>query len=362
MSAALRLSLNSPELYLNQDASNRLVLSLRCGMAEEVDFALERLVQVSSVEPQFLAHSSLPSLASDLMLVLADAIDGLDAGSRDHHRLRRGLEAMVVMRNIALDSLEHRMALAKGTRLADLTVRALKRGLPDAEAVCAGELIATPLSATDAHESDELRLSTLDLLECVVVSSPPIIACFPPFAGSSQHINDLIGQHAAPDDPRRQLYALVVAYAARSPDRAVMLSAFRVLAGMYSAPPLLAEPLLAHGLAGVVAERAIELMPLLDADISQAVLEHLYLYSTYDDNATRLAARVEVRHDVRALCAVVRRYGVRETLEMDIALHLQAPVKPDARPRGPMRLSPVEAQPMFSMQAREATLYWCVFP
>jgi hypothetical protein len=69
------ISLVSIAAFLEPGPTNRLVLSVRSGVPAEVDFGLERLVQVSSTDPGLLLFVELPGLLDGLVGVIRDYLE-----------------------------------------------------------------------------------------------------------------------------------------------------------------------------------------------------------------------------------------------------------------------------------------------
>ena len=198
VSSQRRPDLSLTELYLTPDVSQRLVLSLRCGIPQEMDWALERLVQTSAVEPAFLNAHYLPSLAYDLIEVMAEAIDMWESRVRDRQVLRRGIEAAIALRNICLDSSDHRAAAARTPKLISVLARALATQVRDAEAVSAGTISTDTMPAAD--HAEEFKLCILELIDALVSIPPAAIYLEPPEEGTP----------SLRTDPKRAIYPLLV--------------------------------------------------------------------------------------------------------------------------------------------------------
>lgn len=310
--------------YLEPGPSNRLVLSLRSCVPSEVDFALERLIQVSSIDPDLLRFNEFPGLLDGLVSLVRDYLDrrkedrqagvhhlvaaGLHAEARDISR-RRACEASLILRNLALEKKSFDPIL-ESRRLRRLIVDVLDEG---------------ELDGPEGEETTELRLYLLELVELI-----------------GEHVALAIPGHSIPlgadasddapqpkpeplDAPSVRLFPLLVNLAA-SQDRALVLSAFRCLTALslneksdqvfalltytHLAPQPKPSP---HPV-----ETAIRLLPLGDAELTSVVLDFLYQHTLLPSNAALFCTRPELVAILKLVCQKFELGAKIEQVETEI--------------------------------------------
>ncbi|GAA6019029.1 hypothetical protein JCM11491_002495 [Sporobolomyces phaffii] len=294
--------------FLEPGPSNRLVLSLRSCVASEVDFALERIIQVSSIDPDLLRFNELPGLLDGLLSLIRDYLDrriydrdGAGRGaafipSEGRETLRRRAnEAGVILRNLAFEKKSFE-PLLESKRLRKLIVTVLEEG---------------EIEGPEGEETTELRLYLLELVEIIGEHLPLAIP------GHAIAVSDDNADENRPapkpeplDAPSVRLFPLLVALT-RSPDRALVLSAFRcltVLSLNEKSDPVFA--LLTYEKLPPVpkphphpVETAIRLLVLSDVELSAVVLDFLYQHTLLPSNAAYFCTRPDLLDILRVVCS-----------------------------------------------------------
>ncbi|KPV77551.1 uncharacterized protein RHOBADRAFT_51392 [Rhodotorula graminis WP1] len=313
--------------FLDPGPSNRLVLSIRSGIAADIDFGLDRLVQVTSVDPDLVRLGEMTGLLDGCLALISDYVErrradrarGVPAfgalvgdDSRDVLRRRAG-EAALILRNLAPES---------RSREPLLTSRKLKKAICDV-------LDEGETGALDVDETTEIRLCLLDVLECVAEHIP---LALPGHAIAITAEEEADEERAAPkpepaDSPSVRLFPLLVSLT-RTKDRALILAGFRCLSALalndksdsvfalltYEAVPPLPKPH-PHPI-----QTAIELLPLADAELNLAILEFVYQHTLLPSNAALLATRPELLGILRLLCAKFHVGSRVEEVEIDLGV------------------------------------------
>ncbi|BGP39191.1 Chromatin structure-remodeling complex protein rsc9 [Rhodotorula kratochvilovae] len=315
--------------YLDPGPSNRLVLSIRSDVAADVDFGLDRLVQVTSVDPDLVRLGEMPGLLDGCLALIADYIQrrradraqGVPAlsavvgeDSRDVIRRRAG-EAALILRNVAPESRSREPLLAS---------RKLKKAICDV-------LDEGESGALDVEETTEVRLYLLDVLECIAEHIPLALPGHP-IAATAEEEADENRAPPAPepaDSPSVRLFPLLVSLT-RTKDRALILAGFRCLSALalndksdsvfalltYDSVPPLPKPH-PHPI-----QTAIELLPIADAELNLAILEFVYQHTLLPSNAVLLAARPELLGILRLLCGKFHVGSKVEEVEIDLSVAL----------------------------------------
>ncbi|GAA5860556.1 hypothetical protein JCM8547_000339 [Rhodosporidiobolus lusitaniae] len=312
--------------FLELGPTNRLVLSVRSGVPAEVDFGLERLVQVSSVDADLLRLSELPGLLDGLLALIREYLDrrkadrasgipslGATVGQEPREAVRRrAAEAALVLRNLAPFKGSAEVVLGS-KRLKKLICEVLEDGQ--------GE-------ATEAEETTELRLYLLEVLEGIADKIPLALPghAIAPDAHQGEEDDSRPPPQPEPlDSPAVRLFPLLVALT-RSNDRALILASFRVLTVLstnnksdsvfalltYDSIPPLPKPH-PHPV-----QTAIELLPLADADLTTAALDFIYQHTTLPSNAVLLSARPELLGILKLLCSKFHVKGKLEEVSIDL--------------------------------------------
>ncbi|GAA5841446.1 hypothetical protein JCM11251_007141 [Rhodosporidiobolus azoricus] len=318
--------------FLEPGSSNRLVLSIRSTVPAEVDFGLDRLVQISSLDPDLLRLSEFPGLLDGLVglvreyverrkadrarggaaLDLAQAVLGEEprAAVRD-----RAAAAALVLRNLA--PVKGSMEVVLGSkRLKNLICEVLDEGAGD---------------GAQAEETTELRLYLLEVLEAVADKIPlalPGHAITPDALDNDEEDDSRPPPQPEPlDSPAVRLFPLLVALT-RLNDRALVLASFRCLTVLstnnksdpvfallaYDSVPPLPKPH-PHPI-----QTAIELLPLADAELTTAVLDFIYQHTTLASNVVLFSTRPELLGILRLLCSKFHIKGKLENVSIDLRI------------------------------------------
>ncbi|GAA6058834.1 hypothetical protein JCM10212_002778 [Sporobolomyces blumeae] len=314
--------LNGPA-FLEPGPSNRLVLSLRSCVPADVDFALERLIQVSSIDPDLMRLVEFPGLLDGLLSLVRDYLDRrrhdrtggaqtlpavMFSEARDMAR-RRAAEAALVLRNLALEkrSLE---PLVESKRLRKTIVDVLDEG---------------EIEGPEGEETTEVRLLLLEVLEIVgdrIALAVPGHA-IPPPADADE---DAPPPKPEPlDAPSVRLFPLLVALT-RSRDRALLLAAYRCLTvlSLHDKSDLVFA-LLAYDSLPPLPKRhphpihtAIDLLPLPDPELNAVLLDFIYQHTLLPSNAAYFCARPKLAAVLRLVCSKFHLGARIEHVETDI--------------------------------------------
>lgn len=307
------------DAFLETGANNRLVLSLRSGIPAEVDFGLDRLVQITSIEPDLVRLGEFPGLLDGCLALVRDYLDrrradrakGFPALSalvgeeaRDVLRRRAG-EAALILRNLAPES-RSRDPLLASKKLLRVICDVLEEG---------------QLDQLDGDETTEIRIYLLDVLECIGEQVPLALPGHAVAAGSEADGDD---DRPPPkpeplDSPAVRLFPLLVALT-RSTDRALILAGFRCLTvlALNGKSDAVFALLTYDGIAPLPKpcphpiQTAIDLLPVADAELNLAILEFIYQHTLLPSNAVLLAERRELAGILRLL---ISKFHVRAKLE-----------------------------------------------
>ncbi|GAA5863172.1 hypothetical protein JCM1840_002494 [Sporobolomyces johnsonii] len=311
--------------YLEAGPSNRLVLSIRSGVPAEVDFALDRLIQVASLDPDLLRFSELPGLLDGLLGLMRDFLERrradrargaqalpavMPSESREMVR-RRAAEAALILRNLALEkkSIE---PLLESKKLRRMICDVLEEGQVD---------------GPEGEETTELRLYLLEVLEIIGEQIPLALPGHPlaPAADAEEDPSQPPPKPEPLDAPSVRLFPLVASLT-RSSDRALLLAAFRCLTVLslndksdsvfalltFESLPPLPKPH-PHPI-----QTAIELLPLADAELGSVILDFIYQHTLLPSNAAYFCARPELLHILRLVCTKFHIGARIEEVETDI--------------------------------------------
>ena len=286
------------------------MLSLRSQLPAEIDFALQRLVQVSGEDAELLHFADHPNLLAALLSVIRTLLDVSAKGedsflaiSSNHDwetSKRRATEAALVIRNIAIDQ-ENVPALLKARTLPGILADVLELGLEQGYA---------------AEETTELRLYTLEVLEVMGEGYPLALPAQSQNGGPPDDANS----------PAVRLFPLLASLT-RSPDRAIVLASFRALVSLSRnerSDTVLS--LLAYDSPDVSlpfphpVQTAISLLPLLDAELTTVALDFIYQHTLQPANAVAFCARPDLLPILRLVCSKLLYGGKMELLELDLPL------------------------------------------
>lgn len=288
--------------YVEAGPQNRLTLSLRSGLPTEIDWSLDRLLQLSSADPDLLRLTEHIQLLSALLALIQAFLDVNAVEPRDGGRLlgiwvdgewehskRRATEAALVIRNLATEPVNLKPLVAS-KKLAPVLAAALELGGDEGYV---------------AEETAELRLYLVEILEVVGESIP---LALPTGADDSS--------------PPARLFPLLRALT-RSTDRALVLNAFRALISLsrnQASDSILAlQPLDPSPIPHPI-QTAIELLPIVDAELSGTVLDFIYQHTLLPANSALFCARSELVHILRLVCAKFQLGGKTEVLDIEIPM------------------------------------------
>lgn len=288
--------------YLDQGPSNRLVLSLRSYIPAEIDFALDRLLQVSGQDPDLLRLSEFPGLLEGLIDLVREFLDaraedrksdtrGLWVDQGREAMRRRACEAALVLRNLAPEK-HSQSQVTKNKKLRPLIVDVLAEG-----------------ALEDGNDSNELRLYLLEVLDIIAEDTPLALPGIPWHAKPAP--NASIGRSITfpLDSPAVRLLPLLVALT-RSPDRALVMAAFRCLTTLsLSDTNDAALALLSYQTVDPLPkphphpiQTAIELLPIADHDLGAVILDYIYQHTLFPANAVLFCSRPDLLQVLRLVC------------------------------------------------------------
>ncbi|GAA5892253.1 Rsc9p [Sporobolomyces salmoneus] len=314
--------------YLEPGPSNRLILSLRSCVPAEVDFALERIIQVSSIDPDLLRFNEFPGLLDGLLGLIRDYLDrriqdrqsgiqnlSLGGGGTSETReilRRRAAEASLILRNLALEkrSLE---PLLESKRLRKMVVQVLEEGE-----------IEGPLG----EETTEIRLYLLELVELIGEHIPLVLPGHSiPLDSTEDPSTTLAISKPEPfDSPSVRLFPLLVNLTT-SQDRALLLAAYRCLTtlSLNEKSDLVfslltythLSPLSNLGVPHPI-ETAINLLPLGDSELTTVVLDFIYQHTLLPSNSVLFCARPELTEILKLVCSKFELGGKVEEVETEV--------------------------------------------
>ncbi|ORY91694.1 hypothetical protein BCR35DRAFT_320194 [Leucosporidium creatinivorum] len=303
--------------YLEAGPSNRLVLSIRSWVPAEVDFALDRFLQVSGQDPELLRFVELPGLLEGLVDLIRAFLDarvedrssstfGLWVDQAKETTRRRACEAALVLRNLTTD--KHNVGVvSKSKKIRPLIADVLEEG-----ALEGGE------------DTNELRVYLLEVLEVIAEETP---LALPGQQARSNKTGAIVPITEAPTSPAFRLFPLLVALT-RSADRALVIASFRCLTALslndtsdaalalltYESTEPLPKPL-PHPI-----QTAIELLPIADADLGAVVLDYIYQHTLLPANAVLFCARPDLLQILRLVCTKLHLGAKKETIEVVLPL------------------------------------------
>jgi chromatin structure-remodeling complex subunit RSC9 len=286
--------------FLETGMANRLTLSLASGRPEDVDFALDRLLVTTFHEPDLLSLDRFPGLLDVLLATIRLHVErpsirplsSLFADGRRRDTRRRALEAALVARNFATQSV-NQSSFRNNSRVLHLLLDSLDR---------------QSSFPTTADPDAELLIY---LLEIVEILGPSIeLSPNPPQSPSDGDGDDAASadrealqvafQEAAAATARGTRLFTSIANLTSSPDRGLVLAAYRALSALGSG--VLNRAFVGslstdgNGLASSPIEKALELLALDDVDLLFPILDFLCTASS----ANAVSAALCVRPDLGA--------------------------------------------------------------
>lgn len=372
--------------------TNRLVLSLRSYVPAEVDFAIERLIQISSIDPELLRFIELPGLLDGLHNLIRDYLDRriqdrkggaqnvpivMMSEARESSR-RRAAEASLILRNLALDK-KNVEPLLETKRFRKVLVQMLEEG---------------EFEGSQGEETTELRLYLLEVLE-IIGEQIPLVLPGHSIPISTPEQDETTNNNAPPsttitkpeplDSPSVRLFPLLVALT-RSQDRALLLAAYRCLTVLslndksdsvfallaYTHLPPLPKPY-PHPI-----ETAVQLLPLADLELNSVILDFIYQHTLLPSNSAYFCSRPELLQILRLVCSKFQVGAKVEEVETEILktnsegsqyykkhwpekLSKGLSKKPLIGPGGEVLLSEEELSEVVNLKEPERAVAWYVF-
>lgn len=303
--------------YLEAGPTNRLVLSIRSWIPAEIDFALDRLLQVSGQDPELLRFIELPGLLEGLFDLVRAFLDaqvedrssstfGLWVNQAKETSRRRACEAALVLRNLTTD--KHNVGpVSKSKKVRPLIADVLEEG-----------------GLEGGEDTNELRIYLFEVLEVIAEETP---LALPAQQARSNKAGAVVPLTEASTSPAVRLFPLLVPLT-RSADRALVIASFRCLTALalndtsdaalalltYESTEPLPKPF-PHPI-----QTAIELLPIADADLGAVVLDYIYQHTLLPANAVLFCARPDLLQILRLICTKLHLGAKKETLEVTLPM------------------------------------------
>jgi hypothetical protein len=311
-----------------------------------MDFALSRLIHYTSHEPDLVPLQGFAGLVDALLDVVDSCLADID---RTHpwkqsffsiprqDRRRRAAEAALILRNLALESSGHNFQwLRDHARVQDTIFDAL-------------ELIAADIDTRQCEDLVEVARYLFELLE--MTSNSTAFILIPP----SGQPTGIKRHRAYPVSPLVRL--------TRAPDRAFVLSSFRVLANAATNPRN--ESAFAGPDNQAPFDRAIELLPIQDAELTLAVLDFIYAYTFVVGNDVLVCCRPDIAHIMSLLVgrlfqgAVIEEWtATKPQKKPEDARGTPSPAPPAKKTGAETKLSETELQSLINIPEPRRTLLW----
>lgn len=282
-----------------------MVLSLRSGQPADSDWALDRLLQVSQEDPELLRLTEFIGLLSALLAIIQTFLDSRAEAEQGGHLLgfwkdgvwemgkARATVAALIIKNLAIDPVNLK-PLVMNKKLVQLISDTLEIGV---------------LEGYEAEETGELRLYLLEVLEVLADTITLELPTDSKLKSSSVRLFPLL------------------AGLTRSTDRALVISSFRVLTTLSkmeaSDPVFVLSDYDTSRPHPHPIETAIELLPILDFELSLVALDFIYQHTLLAANSVLFCARPELVGILRLVCSKIRLGGKVEALPME-APHVSA--------------------------------------
>lgn len=322
---------------------NRLLLSIRSGIPQEVDYALELLVQSSYVDAANIPLETLPGLPAALLDIVASS------NAKDPETTRRRLEAALTLRNLVLTGGPRCIEQIKGVQ--ELLFETLHKVAAETE----------PLA--------ELLLYLLDIAE-VYASTTGLTS----------------GLHAAGKTVRApiELYTSL-AKLAQSNDRALVIGAYTLIGALAMCEQnekvftLSADSSEVMQATLALLQRAVQLIGVNDASLILPVSEFLYQHTAISINAAMMLVRLDLRDTLKLLASRIPEGSREEVWEMEVSgadARRGAKVRDNLRATYPIlgveeqeaqggfrpapRLTPEQLHAIIQMPEPTRTIEWCV--
>ncbi|GAA5963858.1 hypothetical protein JCM3765_004042 [Sporobolomyces pararoseus] len=290
--------------YLEPGASNRLVLSLRSCVASEVDFSLERLIQVSSIDPELLRFNELPGLFDGLLNLIKDYLDlttttSLMMNNSETRQVsrKRASEASLILRNLSLEGKKNLEVFIQSKKFKKLLIQVLEQG---------------EIEGFLGEETTEIRLYLLEILELIGEHIPLVIPGHSiPLSSDEEEENSTTTQKPEPlDSPSVKLFPLLVNLTT-SPDRALVLASFRCLTvlslneksdHLFSILTYLNLPPLPKTQPHPI-ETSLKLLTLGDSELTTVLLDFIYQHTLLPSNSVSFSSRNDLVSILKLICS-----------------------------------------------------------
>lgn len=306
-------SIQTAAAYLEAGPTNRLVLSIRSWVPAEIDFALDRLLQVSGQDPELLRFIELPGLLEGLVELIRAFLDaraedrssstfGLWVDQAKETARRRACEAALVLRNLTTDK-NNVGPVSSSKKVRPLIADVLEEG-----------------GREGGEDTNELRVYLLEVLEVIAEATPLALPTQQP---RSNKTGAVVPFTKASTSPAVRLFPLLVPLT-RSADRALVIASYRCLTALalnetsdaalalltYETTEPQPKPF-PHPV-----QTAIELLPIADADLGAVVLDYIYQHTLLPANAVLFCARPDLLQILRLICTKLHLGAKKETLEV----------------------------------------------
>lgn len=298
---------------------NRLTLSIKSGIPNEIDWALEKLVRISSIDPDLLKfteyHGLLDALIGLIEAYLESRVKLNRSGSLNYWENneeekdtlgRRACEAALSLRNISsIDA----APLSKSRKLLRTITDVLEEG---------------ERAGSEGEELTEMRLYLLDVLELLGKETPLAI--------SNRHaVKSIRIRTNDPSSPSVRLYPLLVSLT-RSTDRALVLAAYRSLVSLARCESESSKALTATSTFSLIyprtstfrhphpIETAVELLSLADAELRALLLDYIYEHTLFPSNAVQFCIRSDLLVILRMITGSLHVNSQKEELSLVVPL------------------------------------------
>lgn len=300
--------------FFDGGVKNRLTLSIKSGIPSEIDWALEKLVRISSIDPDLLKFTEYHGLLDALIGLIEAFLDWRSKSNQlgelywwDKHEEkenlgRRACEAALCIRNIS--SIDP-TPLNKSRRVLRMITDVLEEG---------------ERAGSEGDELTEMRLYLLDVLELLGKDTSLALSNRHTFKSTRIRTND-------PSSPSVRLYPLLVSLT-RSTDRALVLAAYRSLVSLAHSESESSKALTATSTYPLIYPRtstfhhphpidtAIELLPLADSELRTLLLDYIYEHTLFPSNAIQLCIRPDLLTILRMIAGSLHVSAQREQLTL----------------------------------------------
>ncbi|CAE6400718.1 unnamed protein product [Rhizoctonia solani] len=329
----------SESWYLENDVSNRMVLSMRSGIAGEVGWALTRLGNLAHLWGNRYSLQNMPG-SVDALFALADwyidnmtSSPGLDLFSADKDtwtRRAHALEALLILRNSALEDSNMRPILQHPYTLTFISNTLYK------------------LRPAESHA--EFVVYTLDILQAL----GPHLVLPPP---ANEEITKRQGLHRKKKRKHEKPVvpvARISEIAATSDDRALIVSALSALTALFSVP----ENTPHIESCSQALDAALRYLPLTqDRPLLTTSLDYLFTHLSYAPVSKAFLMSPQMPETVKLLVAVLR-LEQREEIRSQPLPPTSSPANPPAPTHKDYQLSLEELQKLIPIPEPGRSIQW----